>query len=271
MPDDMTKTAPPPMGHNSGEPPPLLDADTLMTEVKLRHGHLATRSTELLDAINDWLGKNTDANGRAIIADDDMQRRAVDLLGLQVKPHTDAIETTRTTVKAPIIAAGRAVDAYFNGTLAKDLTDAAAKVRTAVAAYANRKAQEEAERQRKEAERFAQEAARAADAARQANSSAAMETALDLEQQAIDAQRRASAPNAGKEAARVTGDFGGGAHMAGRWVARVIDPKKVPRRLCAPDMALINAEMRANTTKDGRCTASVSGVEFTYERNVRIR
>lgn len=266
MPDDMTKTAPP-MGHNQG---PLLEPEALMAEVRARNGHLANRAADLVAGVARWRERYADKDGRPVIPDDDAMRATVDFLGKQLKPHADAIEQARKDAKAPLLDVTRQLDAYFSVTLAGALADAMKTVRAAAEAYANRKAAEEAQRRREEAQRLAAEAARAAELARQTSNDATMERALDLEQQAIDTAQEARGARAGMDAAKTTGDLGGGASLAGRWVATVTDPKKVPRKFCEPSMTLINAEMRTNMV-GGECKAVIAGVSFTFERSLRVR
>lgn len=267
MPDDLsTTTAPPPAGHNQG---PLLDADTFMEEVGRRYGHLAARAVDLVVGIERFRDKYI-VDGRVVIPDEDAQRVAIDFLAKQIKPHLGAIETSRKDAKGVILDVGRRVDAYFTVTLGKALADGEALVRGAVQAFALKQAEEDARRRREEAERLAAEAARLAERAQEQRSDAVMGAALDLEQRAIDTAAGAQGARAGMSAAKVTGDMGGAAHLQGTWKHRITDPKKVPRQFCAPSDTLIVAEMRANIV-GGECRAVIKGVEFFFERSVRIR
>lgn len=268
MPDDMRTTAPPPpAGHNQG---PMLDADSFMEELARRYGHLAQRAAELVAGIERFREKYANADGRVVIPDDDTQRTAIDFLRKQIMPHLDGIGESRKEAKAPILDVGRRLDAYFNETLGKALADGAGVVRSAIEAFAIRKADEEAKRKREEAERLAREAARVAERAQETGSDALTGAALDLEQRALDAAADAKGPRAGMAAAKATGDMGGSAHLTGKWNFRITNPRKVPRAFCTPSDVLIVAEMRANTV-NGECKASIPGVEFFFERSVRVR
>lgn len=268
MPDDMAST-PAAIGHNSGEPKPLIDASGLLDELQMRFVARKDRGAALAAAITRWCEKFTTASGEIVIPDDDGQAKSTDF-ARQIKVEIDAIEAARKATKESVLEAGRVIDGFFNATLAGPLVIGANAIRKAMTAYAVKKADEEAAARRAEAQRLAEEAARKAVEAEATRSDAAMHDALVTEQRAIDTAAEAQAPRAGMAAAAIKTDMGGSAGLRGTWKHRIIAEAKVPKKFLMVNDAAIKAEIKAKT-RDGECSAAIPGIEIYLERSITVR
>lgn len=266
MPDDIATIIEPQakIGHNSGDPGPLINIEDLRDELAMRFRARAERVAELTAGIARW--REQSAGG---IVDDDFAGRTTDFLS-QIKREADAIETARKDMKAPVLQAGKIIDAFFEDTLALDLKNGMAAMREALRDFLDRKAEAEAARRAAEAKRQAEESARALAEAEKTGDEAQRMHGLAAEERAIEEARASQAPRAGMDVAKAAGDLGGKAGLRGTWKWRVTDAKKVPKKYLVISDALVNAEMRANT-RNGECSASIPGIEFYLEKTVAVR
>lgn len=162
---------------------------------------------------------------------------------------TGRVETARVALKAPILAADNAIGSLQKGPFAKliqPLLDAMAPISRASIFY---KMKIEAERRKvahEEADRKAAEAQAAEELASKGSSMVTYEDAARAAQASETANRTANASAA--DLTRTHGDQAGVSSLRYKRVVTVVEPDKVPRMYCTPDLAsLTRAAGRAGT------------------------
>jgi hypothetical protein len=209
-------------GHNiEGLALAVPDAAVLAALWARDHAALLARRDQLLEAFSRFEA----AHGDGIKADE-VAGRAADFSRLLAR-EADAAETVRKGLKAPLLAASRALDRFFKTDLSDRLAAAAAQVEKLLGVW---------QRARVEAERGLREAA--AQAAREAADRLAAEamqsgdaSLLQQARQADDAAQRAEIALHGGLAAvaRTAGEGGAVASLKSNWTYEVVDIAQVPR------------------------------------------
>jgi hypothetical protein len=217
------------LSDRSNEPPPLtpLTPEQIVARLDYEFPELIRRRDELLAGINAFLSVNptiVDASAQGRAAEN---RRMFQALSVSA-------ENKRVEAKAPYLAAGKALDAWFKraidpleapmAKLFARMTDFGLKVEE----ERRRIAEEAAAAARAEADRAAEEAAKALlleiDSAQDR-----LDEAVEAEQTAARAEQHAAAAPA--EHSRVRGEFGAVASLTRRWKWREVDHNLIPRDL----------------------------------------
>jgi hypothetical protein len=183
-------------------------------------------------------------------------------------------EDHRETHKEPFWEGGKAIDRWFK-TFQAPLAAAMAPVQAAMDAYGAAKlARQQAEAAA--AAKLAQaEADRATDRAAQAlregrSASDALDAAADATARAEEADERAQARPA--DLTRVKSDYGAVASVRQKWMWRVVDLKKVPKKYTK---TVIDEEAVKLAAKDrgpsGKPICIIPGIEFYPETRMGVR
>jgi hypothetical protein len=183
----------------------------------------------------------------------------------QVVALADKAEKARKAAKAPFWDGGKAVDAYFNSTIAK-LDVAKAKALKPLNLYQDMRAKE-AKRQAEEAARIAREEA--------ARIAAEMETAAELdravEAETVAAKAETAVAAAAPVAARIRGEAGGLATSRIDWKFEVTSAGSVPREFLCVDEAAIRKAIQQAEKNDDEIKLTIPGVRIYSERTTLIR
>jgi hypothetical protein len=251
----------PALGHNSGalDLSLALDADQLLRDLRADTTALAARTDELVAAFTRFCDKTADG-----IADDEVLAKAGDFVR-QLSAHIAAVDSRRTVIKAPVLAAQRTIDGFFKSSLAGPVENAKAIVTRSIDDYmrklrqeADARAREEAARQRAEADRLAREA-------EQRRSSTLMDAAVEAE---AWADATAAAP---VTVAPVRSDFGTTiSTRKGPWKVRITDIAKVPYPFLMVNEPVLLATARTNPEIEAG-GQPIPGVEFYREIKSSIR
>lgn len=198
------------IGHNV----PPADADPLRDRLAETHGELASRTADLvgaLDRVPATLDESTHDKAAAFVK--------------QIKTHAKTVDAARVAEKEPYLAGGRTVDAWF-GDMADKLKKASASVEQRITAFLRAKA--EAERKaREEAEKAARvEAERIAAAIKDEDD---LKAALVAEETAVEASRATMASVA--DLARTRTSYGVTSTLRTEIVVSVIDKAAACRAL----------------------------------------
>jgi len=253
--------AQPSLGHNSGalDLSLALDADQLLRDLRADTTALAARTEELLAAFERFDARTTDG-----IADDEVLAKAGDFVR-QLSAHISAVDSRRTVIKAPVLAAQRAIDGFFKSSLADPVDRAKAAVTRRIDDYMRRLREEAAARQREEAARQRAEADRMAREAEQRRSAALMDAAVEAEAKAESAE---AAP---VTVAPVRSDFGTTiSTRKGPWNVRITDIAKVPYPFLMVNEPVLLATARTNPEIEAG-GQPIPGVEFYREIKSSIR
>lgn len=251
----------PSLGHNSGalDLSLALDADQLLRDLRADTAPLAARTDELVAAFDRF-----DARTKDGIADDEVLAKAGDFVR-QLSAHITAVDSRRTVIKAPVLAAQRAIDGFFKSSLADPVDRAKVAVTRRIDDYMRRLRQEEEARAREEAARQRAEADRMAREAEQRRSTTLMDAAIEAEAKADAAE---AAP---VTVAPVRSDFGTTISTRhGPWKVRVTDITKVPAQYLVVNEAVLIATARTNPAIAAG-EQPVPGVEFYREIKSSIR
>lgn len=166
-------------GDNKAPAPEVLTAD---------FGHLVTK-------VDDMIAMAKEANAKPA---NDAEQAALGDKIIDINRLKNLIDGKRTTEKAPVLEAGRAIDGFFND-LANRLTDEGRRLQHGADDYARRKAAEERARREREAEEARKKAqaerdkAEAAKTATAAGNAEGRAEALEAKAEALDAAASASA------------------------------------------------------------------------------
>jgi hypothetical protein len=205
---------------------------TLREELDERHGRLAERRDELLEAA-----------GRvpATIDDEEIAGRVQDFIK-QIGACTKTAETFRVSEKEPHLESGRVVDGFFRA-ITDPLAKAKKEIEGRLTLYLRKKAEAE-RRAREEAERLAREEAertrRAAEEAatkltRESDLQSAIEAETTARQAAADAMRAtANADAKAAELSRTRGDYGSVGSLRTFWDFRVEDRSAIDLETLRP-------------------------------------
>jgi hypothetical protein len=202
------------------------------------HAALLARRDQLLEAFARFEATHGDG-----IQSDEVAGRAADFARLLAR-EADKAEAVRKGLKAPLLAASRALDRFFKADLSDGLAAAAAKVEALLGIWqrakvtAERQLREAAARAAREvADRLAAEAMRSGDAA-----------LTQQAQHADDAAQRAEIGlHAGLAAvARTAGEGGAVASLKSYWTYEVVDIAQVPRQWLMIDDRKVRAAIRGD-------------------------
>jgi hypothetical protein len=255
----------PAKGHNLQpfDPKEIIDLETLAARLRDTYAHLFTEQAALVAAAENW--KATHPHG---IADDEDQGAATEQVA-QLKTVLEAYHgkpaSVHTLAKEPFLHGGRIVDAVLNAELAGPIRAAIDDLLRPMDAYAKVKLRQAQEA----AQAAAARAAREAEIALAGRASDPM-LALQAEQDAMDAAAEAAAP-VGQQS-QVRGDLGGMSSLRGKWVVKIVDPKKIPREYMMPNLEVLKAVMDVSKNKKtGVPSAVVDGVEWVLETKLAVR
>lgn len=203
------------------------------------------------------------------------------------KAFVKAVDARRQDEKDPFLQAEQAVDGFFAqisgpierlrermGEMLTNYQNARARAETRkreAELAAARKRQEDAERKAAETAAAARKK-RLADDARELAQRVA-ERAIERVAVAIErttAARKAVAVKPA-ELSRVRTDLGAVGSLRTHYTFEIIDPAKVPRSYCTPSKELIDAAIKAHTTRDGKCSLKVPGLRIFAESNTVVR
>lgn len=216
--NEMTATARPAAGHNSGYVP---TPEEIQEILRADNADLIARADELMAGFE---------RAPAKVEDDETAGRVGDFVK-QINAALKAGEAARTNAKEPYLAGGRAVDGVF-GPIKDRLTRAKKGLTDRIGVYQRAKAEAE-RRVRMEEERKAREAEESARRAA-AEAEAALSTEDDLEKaiaaeeaakkaaEAAQATARASSASAA-ELSRTRGDLGSVASLRTMWTGEMVD------------------------------------------------
>lgn len=222
--------APPPAGHNLPTLKDLLPIGLVTQMVEAETTALRKRAADLTASCQRFLTKYP------TITDDEADGAAATVLAVCQRfcKKDGAVDEARTLMKAPVLAAVRHIDGEYPK-ISKLVVDAVAEVGKRSLAYKvakdarlKREAQEEAARRQKEAEA----AERLAD---HGSGTVTYQDAADLAHVAYQAEQVANQPAA--ERTRTHGTDVGTSSLRYKREIIVIDPLKVDRAYCSPDMA----------------------------------
>jgi len=224
-------------GHNiEGVVLAVPDAAALSALWARDHAALLARRDQLLEAFARFEASHGDG-----IQSDEVAGRAADFARLLAREANKA-EAVRKGLKAPLLAAGRALDRFFKTDLSDGLAAAAAKVEALLGIW--QRAKVTAERQlRDAAARAAREVADrlAAEAMRSGDPNLAQQA-----RQADDAAQRAEAVlHTGLAAVgRTAGEAGAVASLKSHWTYEVVDFAQVPHEWLIIDDRKVRSAIR---------------------------
>jgi hypothetical protein len=273
------------IGHNA---PPVdltaaLEPEGLKAWIQQQLATHAQRATALTTRYKQFLVATT-----AGIANDNVDERAVDFAN-QIRAEIAATDATRTTIKAPVLAAQRAIDGAAK-VISDQLLPAYAGVQERHTAYlvakdkeTRRLAAEEAARLAAEVQRQAAESARMEAAVQRLLDDAAETGSADAMEQAVVAAAEQEAAAAAHEAAiaeqqqaeaavfaptqeltRVRTGNGSTSSLRDNWVWSVADAALIPAAFLMPNDKLIAAAIKTGTR-------SIPGIKITNQPKASIR
>lgn len=252
------------MSDLSNAPPPLapLSPQEVVARLDYEFPELIRRRDELLAGINAFLSVNP------TIVDESAQGRAAENRRMFQALSTSA-ENKRVEAKAPYLAAGKALDAWFKraidpleapmAKLLVRMTDFGLKVEE----ERRRIAEDEAARERAAANAKAETAAAALSSGEPEDAQAALDQAVEAERSAERAELHAASAPA--EHSRVRGEFGAVASLKRTWKWREVDHNLIPRDLMDVSSAKVIARIKlGGRDANGVPKARIPGIEI-YE------
>jgi hypothetical protein len=258
----------PTIGDNSGEvltltPLAGIDVDALKLSLIERYARIDIRVERHEEAFTrfsaQYAGPGLDEAGA---------KRAADWVRLQLMKLANTsksgeIDVFHKNEKAPILAAGKLIDAHFN-----DRAERVLRIINAVRALQARYIEEQ-ERQKREALRAAAEAeaakaAKLAEVAEVRQDDAMMDQAVATEQRAEDLASAAAAPIVKVDPVR--GEFGGGVSMRTTWDIEVLDIKLLPVEHLLANMTTLRAAVRSAPKRGGVPQISIPGTKLVANR-----
>jgi hypothetical protein len=183
---------------------------------------------------------------------------------------TGRVDAARIALKAPLLEATRMIDGDRGkagpfGRLIDDVNAAAQVISRASIAYKQKVESETRRKAQEEATRLAEQARMAEELAAKGSGMVTMEDAATAYQAADDSQRVADSKAA--DLTRIHGSDVGTTSLRYRRVVTVIEPDKVPRMYCVPDLAAITrAAGRAGTP-----FPKIDGVSISDEPDLTVR
>jgi hypothetical protein len=253
---------------NAPPPPHRPTADEIRAWLEFEYEPLRQRFAELTAALEAFLAYHPQIN------DDETQGKAADLRD-QVRAAAKTGENARTAAKAPLLAGGKAVDAWFHNA-GKGTEAPMARLVNVMNGHAYRKLEQE-RRAREEAARIAREEAdrKATEAAEtllrsQPGSDAQRIAMMEAElAETSAAQAEANTTVRAADLTRARGDMGGVASLHTRWKWRERDHRLVPRDLMVIDSAKVNARIKlGGRGLDGAPLVKIPGIEIYSESTV---
>lgn len=218
--------APPPAGHNLPTLKDLLPIGLVTQMVEAETVALRKRAGDLIASCQRFVTKYP------TITDDEGDGAAATVLAVcqRFTKKDGAVDEARATMKAPVLAAQKFIDAEYPK-ISKTVVDAVAEVSKRSIAYKvakdqrlKREAQEEADRRQREAEAAERLAERG---------TGTFQHAADLADAAYQAEQTASAPAA--ERTRTHGTDVGTSSLRYKREVIVTNPLLVDRAYCSPD------------------------------------
>lgn len=240
--------------------PDLCDPEAIATIVDRQAALKAKRSADLTASMARWLGQY--GNG---ITDDDLQGRTADLVR-QVAAFARRVDEERLALRQDLAEALDDLDARYRS-LTAGHEQPIATIRKHLETYAAERAAAELRRRKERAERTRRRADTQAQQAAETGDADAIFAALAADMRAEQAAEKAAAPLA--ELSRVRGEFGSQVGLRQVWRWREIDAELVPRQYLALDRGKIE-QARRDGMVDGKCTASIPGIEFYLDMGVAV-
>lgn len=252
----------PAAGHNLPDLASTLAPDAIAALIEIEAAPLKARADELIASCR-----------RFIIAHPSIGSDETDALAAQVLAVCNAfagksgrVEKTRVEFLKPIREATLAVGSYDRGpfsAVAQSVTAVAAAINKASIAYKLAKEADARKRRQEEADRLAAEAAELEAAAQQGH--ATYDDAAAAYANAERAQEGATVKSA--ELTRSHGDALGTTSLRYKRTVIVVEPDKVPRQYCVPDLGLL----RHAAGKAGGPLPIIAGCNIVDEPDLTVR
>lgn len=246
----------------SDDAAPLVDVDAVVDFVSTRLSRrFRARGATLLAAMNRWLEKHH--NG---IPDEETQGRTAEQVR-QLVSYAKRVDEDRQAVRQPVKDALDEIDDRYKA-LVVGFDAGIAKMREAMTAFGIERAAAEKRRRDERAARTAKRAEVASETAAATGSVDDIFTALGADMRADQARQSAGASLA--EMSRVRGDYGGQVGLRTNWAWREVNPALVPREYLTINRSAIEQAKREGMV-NGKCTASIPGIEFYEDVGVSVR
>jgi hypothetical protein len=224
-------------GHNiQGAALAIPDAAALAAAWADEHAALLTRRDQLLDALSRFEA----AHGGGIESED-IAGRAADFARLLAR-EAEKAESIRKRVKAPLLAASRALDRFFKTDLSDRLAAAAAKVETLLGAWQRAKVAAERELRQAAAEAARETADRLAAEAMRSGGGELLQQARSAGDAAQRAEMRLHSTV--DEMGHASGEGGAVARLKSNWTYEVVDFEQVPREWLMVDDRKVRLAIR---------------------------
>lgn len=241
---------------------PLIDVERVLQVVRTRiDKKFRKRGRTLQGALDRWVRGH--GNG---IPDDEVYGASGELVR-QLVSFARRVDEDRRALRQPIDDALDEIDAGYKAMTAGQAAGLDT-LRAAVRDYGLAKAEREKAARDKRAERATARAEVAASTAAATGEADDIFAALSADMRADQARTAASASVA--ELSRGRGEYGGVISVRMIWTYRVVDESLVPREYLMLDRSKITAARVAGMA-DGKCTASIPGIEFYQEAGVNAR
>ncbi len=233
-----------------------LDPDMLRADLGEQFDHKARRRDELLAGVSRFHDATADGIDNA-----ETQAKAGDFVR-QIKQEAKQVEGLRTTAKAPVLDAGKVIDAFFKA-ITSPLDVAAAGIEKKMTTYARA----EADRKRREAEEAAkaaaEKAARAAEEAARKADAEALHAAVAREQEALEAGAAAQTAKPA-DFSRTYGDLGSVSSLTERWTFALENLARVPLQYL-----VLNDQAVRQAIRDG--ARDIPGLRIFRDDKVVVR
>lgn len=244
------------IGHNSGDPEPIMVIDGLLDDLTMGWRHKVSRRDDLLAGYARFCIASADG-----IHDDEAQGKAGDF-AKQLKAEVKLCEAIREEVKRPVLDATRIIDGFFKG-IADPLRAAATEIERRMTTFAREKADAARRAAEEERRRLAEEAARAAAAAADEAAKAAPAPPAWDEPEAPVIAAPPPIPKPA-EASRVHGDLGSVSSLRGKWTYEIEDEAAIPRSMMMPNERMIRAAIASGKRE-------IPGLRIFNEQKVVVR
>lgn len=254
--------------HAPFDPKDIVNLEILAAQLRDTYSHLFKEQAALLKNAEDIMAGLVDG-----VKNDEQQATLTEQVA-QLLTLLDAYHgkpaSVHTVAKEPFLKGGRIVDAVLNAELAGPVRDMAERIKKVMKVYIDAKVKREQEERRAEAARQAKLAEERQAALTPKSTDTDLEDAMAAEQAAIDAA--ANAERSVAQVSQVRGDLGGLSSLRGKWLAKVIDEDKLPRKYMMPNKeAIALALAQSKDKKTGKPTIEIPGVEIYQETSISIR
>lgn len=224
----------PPKTHNLPPLVELIPLDVIGAQIDAVKGPLVARRDELVASGQRFVAANP------TIASDEVDAVAAQVLAVfgRFTGKTGPVETARIELLKPLRAAVTLVGSYERGPFAgliDSVEDVAITIRKASIAYKQAKEAKARAARQAEADRLAAEARKAEEKAMK--DQASLDGAAAAYEVAEKAQEAASVPAA--ELTRAHGDAVGVSSLRYKRIVTIVEPAKVDRQYCVPDLGLL--------------------------------